>query len=180
MARPVAAGGRYTWVAIAFHWTIAALVLANLVIGIGHESVPALRAAMGAHKAIGLTVLALTVGRVAWRMAHRAPPLPAGTPAWQKAAAHGVHWLLYTLLVAMPVTGWMMVSAGGKPRPLTWFGVFDVPKLPIGAAAADAGHEMHELLGWLMLALVTVHVGAALWHASRRDGVLSRMLPATS
>lgn len=170
---------RYSRVAIAFHWTIAVLVIANLVIGIGHEKVPALRALMGAHKAIGLTVLALTLGRIAWRLAHRPPPLPAAMPAWEKASAHGVHWLLYALLLAMPLTGWLMVS-GPERWPLTWFGLFDLPYLPASTAAADAGHEGHVLLGWLMLALVALHVAAALrHHLLLRDGVLARMLPGT-
>lgn len=75
---------RYSTVAIAFHWTIAVLIIANLIIGIGHDGIPALRALMGAHKAIGITVLALTLARVAWRIAHRPPPLPAHMPAGKR------------------------------------------------------------------------------------------------
>ncbi|EZP55523.1 MULTISPECIES: cytochrome b [Sphingomonas] len=175
-------GERYSSVAIAFHWTIAALVIANLIIGIGHDGIPALRALMGAHKAIGITVLALTAARVAWRLTHRPPPLPAGTPGWEKGLAHATHWSLYLLMVAMPLTGWMMVSGPpgpGPARPLSWFGLFDVPKLPVGEGAADLGHNAHGLLGWLMLALVVLHVAAALrHHLLLRDSVLARMAPA--
>jgi len=173
-------GERYSRVAIAFHWTIAVLVVANLIIGIGHDYSPALRALMGAHKAIGITVLALTAGRVAWRLTHRPPALPAGTPAWEKGVAHATHWTLYLLMVAMPVTGWMMVSGPGPgpQRPLSWFGLFDVPLLPVGSRASDLGHDAHGLLGWLMLALVVLHVAAALrHHLLLRDSVLVRIAP---
>ena len=171
--------GRYSSVAIAFHWTIAALVIVNLVIGIGHEGIPALRKLMGAHKAIGITVLALTAARVAWRLTHRPPPLPAGTPAWQKSTAHLTHWLLYALMIAMPLTGWAMVSSPDATRPLSWFGLFDLPLLPLSGGAADAGHSAHGVLGWLMLALVVLHVAAALYHhLVQRDHVLARMIPA--
>lgn len=178
MAIRPAADQRYSRIAIAFHWTIAVLVIANLIIGIGHEPVPALRALMPAHKAIGISVLVLTAGRVAWRLAHRPPPLPAGTPAWERGAAHATHWLLYLLLVVMPLSGWAMVSGPGPRRPLTWFGAFDIPYLPASSAAADAGASAHSLLGWVMLALVVLHVAAALrHHFLLRDAVLLRMLP---
>jgi cytochrome b561 len=169
---------RYSSGAIAFHWTIALLVIANLIIGIGHDGIPALRALMGAHKAIGITVLVLTLARIAWRIAHRPPPLPTGTPGWEKGLAHAVHWTLYVLMLAMPLTGWLMVSGPGPGRPTSWFGLFIVPKLPASAGAADLGHDAHGLLGWLMLALVVLHVAAALrHHLILRDTVLGRMAP---
>ncbi|GEM73484.1 cytochrome b [Sphingomonas aquatilis] len=172
---------RYSTVAIAFHWTIAVLIIANLIIGIGHDGIPALRALMGAHKAIGITVLALTLARVAWRIAHRPPPLPAHMPGWEKGLAHATHWSLYLLMLALPLTGWLMVSAPpteGPARPLTWFGLFDIPRLPASAGAAGFGHEAHELLGWVMVALVVLHVAGALrHHLILRDNVLARMVP---
>ena len=171
-------GERYSGVAIAFHWTIAFLVIANLVIGIGHDAVPALRALMGAHKAIGITVLVLTAGRVAWRLAHRPPALPADTPAWEKGAAHATHWTLYLLMTALPLTGWMMVSGPGARGPGRWFGLFDIPALPVGKGVSGLGHDLHGPLGWLMAALILLHVGAALrHHLLLRDAVLARMAP---
>ena len=155
---------RYSHGAIAFHWTIAVLVIVNLAIGLLHDVVPALRAWMSAHKAIGITVLVLTIGRIAWRLAHRPPPLPADTRGWERGAAHGVHWLLYALLLAMPLTGWMMVSGPPVRKPLSWFGLFDIPSLPVSPSGSGFGHEAHALLGWLMLALVVLHVAAALRH----------------
>jgi len=169
---------RYSNVAIAFHWTIALLVLVNLAIGLLRGVIPALGAWMPGHKAIGITVLALTVGRIAWRLAHRPPALPAATKAWERGAAHATHWTLYVLLLAMPITGWLMASGTDKRRPLTWFGAFDIPYLPVSTAAGDFGHEAHEWLGWLMLALVALHIAAA-WrhHLILRDSVMARMAP---
>src|SRR5689334_18376944 len=109
---------RYSGVAIAFHWIIALLLIVNLAVGLLHDAIPALRAWMPGHKAIGITVLALTAGRIAWRLAHRAPPLPAQTPAWEKGLAHATHWTLYALLLLMPLSGWAMVSGTEKRRPL--------------------------------------------------------------
>lgn len=166
---------RYSRVAMWFHWTIAALVILNLIIGIFHDAI----GGIPIHKAIGLTVLVLTAGRVAWRLGHRPPPLPAHTRAWEKGAAHATHWTLYLLMIAMPVTGWLMVSGSANRYPLTWFGLFDIPYLPVGEAAGGFGHDAHALLGWLMLALVVLHVAAALRHRLiLRDGVLARMAPA--
>ncbi len=166
---------RYSTVAMWFHWTIAALVIANLVIGIFHDAI----GGMPAHKAIGLTVLVLTAGRVAWRIAHRPPPLPAHTPGWERGVAHATHWTLYLLMIAMPVTGWLMVSGSETRRPLTWFGLFDLPYLPVGKAAGGLGHDAHEILGWLMLSLVVLHIAAALRHRLiLRDGIFGRMAPA--
>ncbi len=177
-ARPPA-DQRYSRVAIAFHWTIAALVIVNLVIGLGGDAVPALGAMFPAHKAIGITVLALTAARVAWRLMHRPPPLPGHTPAWERATAHAVHWALYALLVLMPLSGWAMSSNPERRRGLSWFGMFDIPYLPVSRAGAGIGHEAHELLGWAMLALVVLHVAAALrHHLLLRDSVLLRMAPA--
>ncbi|KQU61768.1 cytochrome B [Sphingomonas sp. Leaf339] len=168
---------RYSRVAMWFHWTIAVFVIANLAIGLLHDSV--LGFAFPIHKALGITVLALTAARLAWRLAHRAPPLPAHTPAWERGAAHATHWALYLLMIALPVTGWLMVSGSAQRRPLTWFGLFDIPYLPVGKAAGGFGHESHEILGWVMLALVVLHIGAALRHRLiLRDHVLARMAPA--
>ncbi|WP_312487716.1 cytochrome b [Sphingomonas sp.] len=165
---------RYSRVAIVFHWTIAALVVANLAIGLLHESL--LPGTIPLHQSIGLTVLALTAGRVLWRLGHRPPPLPAEIPAWARGSAHALHMTLYLLMIAMPLTGWAMGSGRAVPRPVSWFGLFDVPPLPIGRAAGGVGHEAHEILGWVMLALVAIHVAAALrHHYLLRDGLLTRM-----
>jgi len=172
-----AGGGRYSRVAMWFHWSIAAAVIANLAVGLLHDGVPAFRSLMGAHKALGITVLALTAGRIAWRLGHRPPPLPASVPGWQKGLSHAVHWGLYLLMILMPLTGWAMVS-GAERRPLTWFGLFDLPYLSVSGDTAGRAHGGHAVLGWVMLALVLLHMGAACFHLLQRDGVVARMAPA--
>ncbi len=169
---------RYSSVAIWFHWTIALLVILNLAVGLLHDSVPALRSWMGAHQALGLAILALTAARIAWRLAHRPPPLPARTPMWERALAHGSHILLYALMLGLPMTGWMMVSGGGKPGGVNIFGLFTVPYLPVSKTTGHFGHSAHGVLGWVMLALVVLHIGAALrHHLLLRDPVLTRIAP---
>ena len=164
---------RYDGVAIAFHWTIAAMVILNLVSGLLY------RPLFFTHKAIGITVLLLSVGRLLWRLSHRVPPPPSDLPPWQQLASRVTHWGLYVLIIVMPLTGWMLASGSSERRPLNWFGLFDIPYLPIGPGPlGEAAHEAHELLGWLTLAMVVLHVAAALrHHFVLRDRVLSRMLP---
>jgi len=165
-------GSRYSGIAILFHWTIAVLVLVNLWIGLVGGSMPA-------HKAIGITVLVLTLGRIGWRLGHRPPPLPPATPAWERLAAHAAHRLFYLLLLVLPLSGWAMVS-GTRRNPLDWFGLFPIPYLPIPPSLAHLGHDAHGLIGFAMLGLVALHVAAALrHHFLLRDDVLSRMLPGT-
>ncbi|MDJ0276988.1 cytochrome b [Sphingomonas sp. 2R-10] len=168
-ARPVHTQ-RYSRGAILFHWTIAAFVLVNLWIGLVGGS-------MAAHKAIGITVLVLTLGRIGWRIGHAPPLLPAGIPAWERMVATATHLLFYALLLIVPLSGWAMVS-GATRRPLEWFGLFPIPYLPIPPAVADLGHEAHEVVGFAMAGLVALHVAAALrHHFLLRDGVLLRMVP---
>lgn len=171
---------RYSRGAIAFHWVIALFVLANLFLGLAHESLlDGLKWVMPTHKAIGVTVLALTLGRIGWRLVHKPPHLPAAMPGWEKAVAKGVHFVFYALLLALPLTGWMLSSNPERPRPIDWFGLFQLPVLPIDKTAAMLGRTLHEPLGLLMTALVVLHVAGALrHHFILRDRVLARMLPA--
>ncbi len=169
---------RYSTVAIWFHWTIALLVIVNLAVGLLDDPIPALRSWMGGHKAIGITILVLTLGRIMWRITNPAPPLPADVPVAEKGLAHATHFAFYALLLAMPLTGWMMVSGSDKRSPLNWFGLFDIPYLQVSKAAGGFGHSAHGVLGWLMLALVVLHVAAALrHHLILRNTVLARMAP---
>jgi cytochrome b561 len=178
MARGIERGDRYSAGAIAFHWTIAALVLFNLWLGLFHDSLPRDWKVMPIHKSVGITILALTLGRIAWRLMHRPPHLPELMPRWEKLLARGVHLLLYALLLIMPLTGWLLSSNPARPRPFNWFFLFDVPMLPATPAIARSAHEAHELLGWLMAGLVLIHIVAALrHHFLLRDKVLARMLP---
>lgn len=169
---------RYSRGAIAFHWTIAALVLFNLWIGLFGESLPRDWKLMPAHKAVGITVLVLTLARLAWRLGHRPPALPASVAGWERTAARALHWTFYVLLIAIPLSGWMMTSGAEQRRPLDWFGLFPIPYLPVGRGAGDLGHETHEILGLAMAGLVVLHILAALrHHLVLRDATLVRMLP---
>lgn len=169
---------RYSTVAILFHWTIAALILVNLWLGFAHDALPRGWAVMPLHKSIGMTVLALSVARVGWRLAHPVPPLPLDMPVWQRRVARLTHGLLYALMLAMPLSGWVMVSHGEVLRPLTWFGLFHVPYLTLGDPAGDIAHDVHEWLGWPFAALIALHASAAIkHHFVDGNAVLWRMLP---
>lgn len=172
----------YNRVARSLHWAIGVLVIYNLVSGITHDWLgevagrDAVIAVMGLHKSIGFLVLTLSVVRLVWRLTHPAPPLPAAMPAWEKLSAHGLHWLFYALLFILPMTGWIMSSAGKNP--LTFLGLFEIPKFAVekGSALAEGTHEAHELLGFAWAALLVIHVGAALrHHFILKDNILTRM-----
>lgn len=171
---------RYSRGAIWFHWIIAALVLVNLAIGLLHESLlDGVAGAMPLHKSIGLSVLALTLARIGWRLTHRPPPLPVDLPVWERVVARTSHVAFYALLLVLPLSGWAMGSAGrGARYPTQWFGLFDVPHLPVSAQTAGLGDGAHTVLGYTMAALVVLHVAAALrHHFVLRNAVLGRMLP---
>ncbi len=168
---------RYSGVARALHWIIAILILFNLWLGFAHDALPREWKVMPVHKSVGLTVLALTIARIGWRIGHKAPPLPDAMPGWEKRTAHGTHVAFYALMLILPLSGWIMSSAGD--RPLNWFFLFDVPKFGVakGDAIVGLSHEAHELLPWLWSALIVVHILAALrHHFILKDGVLRRML----
>ncbi len=169
---------RYSAVARWLHWIIAVLVIWNIVSGIGHEALPREQrfAVIGLHISSGLTILVLSVLRLLWRLGHKPPPLPVGMPAWQVGLAHGVHWLFYALIILLPISGWLMVSEGDFP--IRWFGLLSVPKAPVseGDALAEIAHGGHEIAGLLMVPLLLLHVGAALWHHfGLKDNLLARM-----
>lgn len=163
------------------HWTIVVLVVAMAIIGLSLDSLPKTPKyfwVYDLHKSTGLTVLALAVVRLGWRLYAGAPPPLPGIPAWQQRIARTTHALLYLLIFAMPLSGWLYDSASGL-RPLRWFGLFQVPKLAApDEALADNAMTAHELLFWLLLALVTLHAAAAVYHhVFRGDATLARMLP---
>ena len=118
---------RYSKGAICFHWVIAVLVIANLTIGLLHESLLDVDGVIPLHKSIGITVLVLTLGRIAWRLAHRPPAPPETMARWERLAAHAIAHDFYALLLILPLAGWLMVSGTTKRRPFEWFGLFDIP-----------------------------------------------------
>jgi cytochrome b561 len=171
---------RYTTTAIVIHWLIAFAVVGQFAWGWLMQEIPKQPAgpradAFNLHKSIGLTLLALMIVRLLWRLAHRPPDLPT-MPAWQRRAAHANHALLYALLLAMPLSGYLGSVFSGYP--VRFFGFV----LPAWGAKSDAIKSAmsvaHAALAWLLAAAVALHVAAAVRHAWRdRDGVLGRMAP---
>lgn len=162
------------------HWLGVLLIVAvasiGLVMGDLERGTDLRKTMYGLHKSIGITVLALAVVRIAVRAATRAPDPLAG-PAWQLRAARVSHVLLYTLLCAIPLSGWLLNSVAGQPLP--WFGLVDLPALAAKNADLRAPVDIaHVVLFWTLVVLVAVHVLAALHHhVIRRDALLSRMWP---
>lgn len=178
MATGIAGAATYNSVARALHWAVAALILLNLPLGpLGDFIEDAVGASpFPLHKSIGLTVLVLSLIRLGWRIANPPPPLPATTEARERRLAAMVHGTLYALMILVPLTGYAMSSAGKYP--LSWFGLFAVPKLPVerDSAPAELAHEGHEVLGIMLGVLAIGHILAALRHGFiLRDGVYRRM-----
>ena len=179
------ASTRYDRVAIALHWTIAAMIISMLALGLVMEDLPITIkfSAYTLHKSIGITVLALSIFRLIWRLMNPPPALPDTMKAHEKLLAHVAHWALYFLMIAMPLSGWLMVSASRKyPTVFFWLGEVPFIPMPQGAdpkATAGLFHEAHELLANGAIALILLHVAAALkHHLVNKDTVLTRMLPA--
>lgn len=172
---------RYSGFAIALHWLMAVLIVGLIGVGVWMSDLkpsPQTIKIYTWHKWIGLTVLLLAVVRLIWRAYRRPPPVPASLPRWQARAAGATQGALYALLFAMPLTGWLQNSAAGFP--LTWFGLFKVPALiERNRDAFEWWQDAHETLAWLLMALIALHVAAAIkHHLIDRDDVLRRMLPA--
>ena len=171
---------RYTRTAITLHWLIALLIVAAFPLGLVMSDMalsPLKLKLVSYHKWLGVSVFLLVVARLAWRVGHTPPPLPATIPLWQRRAAHGLHHLLYLLLFAIPLSGWLMSSAKGFQT--VYLGVLPLPDL-VGKdkMLGDALREVHETLNYILLTLVVLHVGAALkHHFVDRNSILARMLP---
>lgn len=170
---------RYGAVPQALHWLVVVLLALQLTLAALADDLPdglERFALLSRHKSVGITILGIALLRLIWRLADRPPPLPA-MPGWQKVAAAVTHWGLYALLFAMPLSGWMMSSAANYP--VSWFGLVQLPDL-VGTSPDlhEILEEVHETLAGALLALVAVHVLAALKHQFvDRDGLMSRMLP---
>lgn len=172
---------RYSTVSILLHWTIFALILGNATVGGWMEEASGSQRFeyLALHKSIGITVLALTLVRIGWRIAHPWPPFPDDMATWERVLARGTHIAFYALTLAVPLLGWAAVSAHGAPA-TDWFGLFPVGNLPI--AESDAAGEqigaLHKLLVKAIYVVLALHVAGALkHHFLNRDVVLHRMLP---
>lgn len=179
---------RYSTVAIVLHWTIAVLIIFNLYLALQFDGLRGLAKfnAFQLHKSIGLTVLMLSLARLAWRLTHTPPPFPAEMPKLEKFAAQAAHWVLYGLMIGIPLTGWVIVSASPTNLPTMIFKTIPWPHLgfihdlamPVRRGLEDQVEQVHMLLGFGMGFLIIVHIAAALKHQFwNKDEVLGHMLP---
>jgi cytochrome b561 len=165
-----------------FHWTVVLLILVQATIGLVMVELPKkpnVIPVFTLHKSLGLTILLFAILRLAWRAFDARPAEPATMPHWQVVGARAGHALLYLLLFAVPLSGWLFDSASGL-RPLFWWGLVHVPSLTGGANEQIKAltRDAHETLFWILAAVAAGHAAIALIHHFRdRDDVLRRMLP---
>ena len=178
---------RYSRVAMTLHWAIALAIVVQIGMGwymgtLGRA--PLHRTLEGVHISLGLTVLILTVVRLAWGLTHTHPRLPADMPAIEQRLAGAIHVLFYVLLFALPLSGWVMESFGSRPIPFWGLEMFKLPgfadmDMAVRKAQAHTYGERHEQLAWIMITLFVIHVAAALKHHFwNKDIVLHHMIPA--
>lgn len=172
---------RYSLVSILLHWGIAALLLANILVGGWMEdAAPAEKLGWySLHKSIGISIFTLTLMRLGWRIGHPWPELPATMPLWERRLARGTHITFYMALLAIPLLGWAAASASGAPT-THWFGLFPLGNLPMpqSEALGDWLGDAHKLLIKATYVLIALHVAGALkHHFLDRNNILRRMLP---
>ena len=183
---------RYRTGAILLHWLIAAAIVFQIILGwrfSGAPRGPAVFALFQLHKSIGITILVLTIVRILWRLGHRPPPPPIGQPRWERIASQVVHVGFYVILLGLPLTGWIIVSASKLNIPTLLYGAIPWPHLPFIAhlpAGPKHGWEVggrfsHHLLVKATYVLLALHVGAAAKHQLfDRDEVFAHMAPGAS
>lgn len=182
---------RYSVVAIIIHWLTALTVIGLLIVGNYMADLPRTDPIkldlFNWHKSFGVTVLLLTVIRLAWRLTHKPPALPGEMPGWEKRVAHAAHWLFYVLLLGVPLLGWIMVSAAPRSVPTFLFGLIEWPHISYFAdldfeqkkGMHEIFEDMHAAAAYSMAGLIVLHVGAALrHHFLLKDKILRRMIPA--
>jgi cytochrome b561 len=192
LTEPDVTGGaqrRYGALSIAIHWTIALLIVVQLCLGwymneVLPDHTPAQAQVQSIHVSLGLTILLLVLIRIAVRLTHPAPPLPAGMPAWERLLARATHIFFYLLLLALPLTGWALVSLRAGPIPfwgLTWPHMPGLGALLGSPAPRPVRHELAHIhvfiLIWIVLLNLALHVAGALKHQFDGRPVLWRMLP---
>lgn len=171
---------RYSAIAMLLHWAIAIAVIVNWRLAEAFENAEGADKLywINQHKALGITILILSLARLGWRFFKKPPPLAASLAGWERMLAKTVHVIFYVLLIGLPIGGWLASSYSGYP--ITIFGLLDWPLMPVGKNEA-LGHqiaELHATGGTIMLALIVVHILGMLKHTLiDRDGNLFRMLP---
>lgn len=176
------ARNRYDSVAVSLHWLMAAAILALLGLGFTMTGLkpgsPLQFKLYQLHKSLGVLVFLLAALRLAWRLAHRPPPLPDSMGAGERLLAHTGHWALYGLMLGMPLAGWVVVSTSPYNIPTILFGMVGLPHLPLPRDLNALAKGTHLIGAWALVATLVGHVSAALrHHFVLRDDVLARMLP---
>ncbi|MBX7540940.1 cytochrome b [Qipengyuania sphaerica] len=171
---------RYSIGAMIFHWAIAIAVIANWRIAEAgeHANMPEKAEIFANHKALGIIILLLTLGRLLWRWTHPVPPLPSDLARWEAVLARAVHVIFYVLLIGLPLGGWFANSLAG--REIDMFGLFLIPPLPLGddPEAAKAIFGLHATGGSIFIYLIGLHILGALKHTFfDKNGGIFRMLP---
>ena len=164
----------------AFHWVIVLLILNQWIIAERAEDLPkgpALIQALWWHKSFGITILMLALLRLAWRWLNPVPDLAAETRPWERVLARISHVLLYALIFALPLSGWLMSSA--RSFTVSWFGFLQLPNLVApDPELYERLHDLHHLLFKVLVGVAALHVAGALkHHFIDRNDVLRRMLP---
>lgn len=174
--------GRYSAVAMTLHWIIAFALVYQLILGFSLDGIPREErgAYMGVHKSLGITILLLSVLRLAWRLTHKPPPLPADLKPWERMLSRGVHAGFYVLLIGAPLGGWAMSTASTRAPPVSFWGWFELPGLPVPesdelAKQLAAGHAA---AGAIAVILIALHLAGVLKHMFvDGNNVLWRMVP---
>ena len=171
-----------TWGGLArgLHWVLGVAIIGMIALGWWMNHIPARPDRFfyrSIHADIGYLVLVLMMLRLMWRGLNPTPALPGYTPRWQRMAASLSHWSLYAVTILVAALGWAH-SGARTPNYSDWFGLFHVPQFTSpDKEAARAWEDRHILFAYVLLALIAVHVGAALWHHFvRRDRVAARMI----
>lgn len=175
---------KYTRVAIALHWLIAIMIIGQIIGGVLMHKMgnsPTKFELYQLHKSFGLIVLILSFLRLAWRVTHKAPPLPDGMKPFERVGAVGAHYAFYVMMIGVPLVGWIMVSASPLNIPTQIFKTVpwpDFPGIPRSEALADQMKDLHKVMAFGIVFLLVLHIGAAMkHHFVNKDDVLTRMVP---
>jgi len=179
---------RYTRTAVVLHWLVAVLIVINVALGLSADSLPDdwVRPVIDAHKSTGITVLGLVLLRILWRIGHPPPPLPGTYARWERLGAHAAHGVLYALMLLLPLSGWLHDSAwkDAATHPMQLFGLVPWPRIgfieSIEPVTKESLHDLfgtfHTAFGYILYALLALHVGGALKHQLLdRERELERM-----
>ena len=188
---PAAPSGRYSAVAIAFHWVIAVLLVSMVfygwwmeglreALGRGEVSIALVSGAYNWHKTAGIAILLLSLARLGWRLSHKPPALPGHMKRWERLFARFTHVAFYAVMIGLPIGGYVVASSYAPQLPILLFNEIQLPALPVPKTTEfqEFSGSAHGAGGWVILVLLAIHAGAALkHHFLDRDGVLLRMIP---